>query len=63
MNATYAKGLARTKILEVLAWSCNALGIPTYLYKCAVLFCFGAEWCKIFSSALNIDVSPWPPLH
>ena len=29
MNATYAKGLARTKILEVLAWSCNALGIPT----------------------------------
>ncbi len=26
MNATYAKHAARTKILEVLAWSCNALG-------------------------------------
>lgn len=29
MNATYAKNAARTKILEVVAWSCNALGIPT----------------------------------
>ncbi len=40
MNATYAKHAARTKILQVLAWSCNALGpsLQVLLGGIAVIF-------------------------